>query len=152
MVLMPYIKWQTEQDAGRAALASDRKDHDDADGGEDGREVVGLQEGHDDIVTSEAGQGEQPGRDGGADVGAHDNIDSLTQLHDAGVDEADDHDGGGGGGLDDGRDEGAEEDTAQRAAGQMLEQALQAQTGAALERLAEKVHAIEEQGKAAYKL
>ena len=47
---------------------------------------------------------QKPGRDGRADVGAHDDVDGLTQRHQARVDKADHHDRGGGRALNDGRD------------------------------------------------
>ena len=36
-------------------------------------------------------EGGDLGSDGGSDIGAHDNADGLAQIHQAGIDEADDH-------------------------------------------------------------
>ena len=47
---------------------------------------------------------EDPAGDGGADIGAEDNPYGLAQLHEPGIGQADDHDGGDGGRLYKGRD------------------------------------------------
>ena len=54
-----------------------------------------------------------------ADIGAHDHADGGSERNDAGIDEADDHDGHGGGGLDDAGDERAGEDALDRRAGDL---------------------------------
>ena len=71
-------------------------DEDDARQGHQGREILRLEHVHKDALTLNAGEGENPSREGGSDVGPHDDADGLAQLHDTGVHEAHQHDGHGG--------------------------------------------------------
>ena len=66
----------------------------------------------------------KPRRHRRADVGTHDDADGLRQLHNAGIDKTDYHDRGCRGALNDRRDTGAEQNTAESAGRQPLQNAL----------------------------
>ena len=83
-----------------AALLFGTHDQQDARQSQQGGEVLGLQEIDKKAFALNAGEGQQPCRQGGADVGAHDDADGLSQLHHAGVYQTHQHDRHGGGGLD----------------------------------------------------
>ena len=124
--------------------------HPDADKAEDRAPGIGVHHLGDEAVTLEAGQRQQPAGDGGADIRAHDHADGLMQLHQAGVDEADRHNGGGTAGLNDGGDGHAEQQAAQGAAGHGGQDSLQLTAGCLLQRFTHQVHAIQEHGNAAH--
>ncbi len=117
--------------------------------GQDGRKGGGLEKLQEQAVTFDAAQGQDPGGDGGTDVGAHDDADGLGQIHQAGVNEADDHNGGGGGGLDHSGDRQTCQEAQQAVGGQLAQQAAQAVSGSALQAFAHQVHAEQEQAQAA---
>ena len=79
-----------------ALLPFGSHDEDDARQGHQGRKVLRLEHVHEDALALDAGEGEDPRGEGGADVGAHDDTDGLAQLHDAGVHKAHQHHGHGG--------------------------------------------------------
>ena len=123
----------------------------DADEGQHGGEGVGLQQLQDEAAALQTAQGEDPGGDGGADVGTHDDTHGLLQSHNAGVNKADDHDGGCGGGLDHAGDGEAGEKTGEFVGGQLGEDHFQLAAGGALQGIAHHVHAEQEQAQAAQK-
>ncbi len=71
------------------------------------------------------------------------------QLHDAAVDEADHHNGGGAGTLDDGRYAQAQKKALDGAVGQLAQDLLKMAAGLFFERLAHDVHTEQEQRQAA---
>ena len=91
----------------------------DADEGEERAEGGGLEHLDPDAVALQAGEAQQPAGDSGTHIAAHDDADGLMQLHDAAVDEADHHDGGGAGALDDGGHAETEEETFDGIVGQL---------------------------------
>ena len=58
-------------------------DHGHAYHGENGREIFRLEQPEPKDVALNAGKGEDPGSEGCADVGAHDDAHRLPELHDA---------------------------------------------------------------------
>ena len=71
------------------------------------------------------------------------------QLHDAAVDKADHHNGGGAGALDHGGDAQTQEKALERVVGQFAQNLLQLAAGLLFQRLAHDVHTEQEQGQAA---
>ena len=82
-------------------------------------------------------------RHSGADVGAHDDRDGLSEFHDAGVDKAHRHDGGGGRALDDGRNAGAKRQALDGVVGQAFKCFFQVGAGKTLQGDAEQLHSVE---------
>ena len=78
-------------------------------------------------------------------------IDGLMQLHDATVDKADHHNGGGAGGLDHGGDAEAKEKALEGVIGQLAQNFLELATRLFFQCLAHDVHAEQEQSKATQK-
>lgn len=75
----------------------------------------------------------------------HDDVDGLPQRHQPRVDKADDHDGGGGRALDDGRYAQTGQKADERLAGHLVEQRAQPAARAALQRRAHQAHAEQKQ-------
>ena len=71
------------------------------------------------------------------------------QLHDAAVDKADHHTGGGAGALDHGSDAQTQEKALERVVSQFAQDLLQLAAGLLFQRLAHDVHTEQEQGQAA---
>ena len=80
---------------------------------------------------------------------AHDDVDGLPQRHQPRVDKADDHDGGGGRALNDGRYAQTGQKADERLAGHLVEQRAQPAARAALQRRAHQAHAEQKQRQAA---
>ena len=118
---------------------------DDADEGYHGGEVLRLKELEEEGVAVDAREGQDPGRQGGAHVGAHDDAQGLSQLHDTGVDQAHQHDCHGGGRLHGDGDARAQEEAFDRVAGHLLEELLQFAAGQLLQAGGEDRHAIEKE-------
>ena len=118
---------------------------DDADERENGREGAGLEQPQPDARALDAAEAQKPRGDGGADVRAHDDVDGLPQRHQPRVDKADDHDGGGGRALDDGRYAQTGQKADERLAGHLVEQRAQPAARAALQRRAHQAHAEQKQ-------
>ena len=104
----------------------------------------GLEQGQKDVVGRNVAQPEELRGDRGADVGAHDNSHSLGQLHDAGIDEAHAHYGGGGGALNQTRDQSAKQDSLEHVAGQSFQNTLQPTAGELLQTVGHGGHAEQE--------
>ena len=121
----------------------------DADQCQNRGERSGLEELYKHIAAFDAAQREDPCGDGGTDVGTHDHVDGLPELHDAGVDKTDHHNRGGGGTLDDGGDAKAGEKAGDAAAGQLAQQGAKAVAGPALQSVTHDLHTEEEQTQAA---
>ena len=122
---------------------------DDADERENGREGAGLEQPQPDARALDAAEAQKPRGDGGADVRAHDDVDGLPQRHQPRVDKADDHDGGGGRALNDGRYAETGQKADERLAGHLVEQRAQPAARAALQRRAHQAHAEQKQRQAA---
>ena len=139
---------EAHQDSADAALSVvlAGHGHDDAHHGEDEGEVLGFQHLHPYGVTLDAGQTQDPRGDGGADVGAEDDVEGLGEVHDAGVDQADDHDGGGRRGLDGHGDDGAQGQADEGVGGHLFQQKLQLAAGHLFQAAGHDVHAVEEEG------
>ena len=141
-----------EAQKGRAGVPADAalgpQHQQDADEGQDGGEGGGLQELQHQAVPLDAAEAQEPGGDGGADVGAHDDADGLAELHEAGVHEAHHHDGGGGGGLDHRRDAETQQQRPEGAAGHAGEDVFQPGARGLLQGVPHDVHAEEEEGQA----
>ena len=124
-------------------------EHDNAHKAQQGAPGIGAEHLDKEALALQTGQAQQPGGHGGAHVSAHDDAHRLVQVHQAGVHETNDHDGGGGGGLDHGGDRQAQQKTAQGRGGHLAQNDLQLAAGGLLQVLAHDVHAVEEHGKAA---
>ena len=96
-------------------------------------------------VEGETGR-HDPGAHGGADVGAHDDGDGLSQGEQRCIHEGYRHDGGCGGGLDGYGYEGTGEDAGEPVGGHGAQEVSQLGTRHFLERLAHHLHAVNEQG------
>lgn len=110
----------------------------------------GLQQLDPQAAAVDARQAQQPGGDGGAHIGAHNDVDGLTQGHEAGVDKAYHHHCGGRGALNDGGDAQARQKAHKHPAGHLIQETAQLAAGPALQGLAHQVHAEQEQAQAAY--
>ena len=111
---------------------------------QEGAQYGGLEQQKKQVVGGDIPQAQELCRDGGADIGPHDDADRLLQLHDARVNEADAHDGGGGGALDQSGDQRAQQDTPEHIAGQPFQYALQTAAGQLLQAVGHGGHAEEE--------
>ena len=142
---------EAQQDFTDAALAvlADHI-HPDADEAEDRAPRGRVHHLGEEAVALQAGQREQPAGDSRTDICAHNDADGLMQLHQAGVDEADGHNGGGTAGLNDGSDGHAEQQTADGAAGHGGQNALQLTAGGLFQSFPHQVHAIQKHGNAAH--
>ena len=123
----------------------------DADEGEDRAEGGGLEHRDPEAVTLQAGKAQDPTGDGGAHVAAHDDADGLMQLHDATVDKADHHNGGGAGGLNHGGDAEAKEKALEGVIGQLAQNFLELAARLFFQCLAHDVHTEQEQSKTTQK-
>ena len=132
-----------------APLALGAHDQQDTRQSDQGREVLRLQQVHKDVLTLDAGERQNPRRQGGADVGAHDDADGLSQLHDAGVHQAHQHHRHGGGGLDGDGDARAQQQALEGAGGHALEHPLQLAAGHLFQALGHDGHAVQEERQAA---
>ena len=94
-----------------------------------GAKVLRAHHGEKQVVRGDVSQTENLGGDSGADVGAHDDAHGLLQLHDARVDEAHAHDGGGGRAVDQTGDQGADEYAHKQVVGQPFQNGLQTAAG-----------------------
>ena len=121
----------------------------DADKGQHRAEGGGLEHIDQEAVALQAGKAQDPAGDRGAHIAAHDNADGLMQLHDAAVDKADHHNGGGAGALDHGGDAQTQEKALERVVSQFAQDLLQLAAGLLFQRLAHDVHTEQEQGQAA---
>ena len=125
------------------------------DGGADAHGHIGqhggLEQLHDDTVLQGTGgiQTQQLSGDGGADVGAHDDAHGLTQVRDAGVDEAHHHNCGCRRTLDDAGDQGADADGLKDVAGNCFQGFFQLFAGHFLQGVAHGEHAVDEKSQAA---
>ena len=142
-----HQRGKTQQDQTGVFLLAVLEEHvvDDANQRQDRGKGGGLQQLDEDVAAFDAAEAEDPGGDGGADVSAHDDVDGLTQGQQAGVDEADHHDGGGGGTLNDGGDGKTGQEAHGLVGGQLTEQNPETVTGPALQGLAHEVHAKQKQ-------
>ena len=103
--------------------------HHNADDGQDGRKVFGLQHLQPHIAALDAGKGEDPRRQRRADIGAEDDIQRLAKLHNAGIDQTHQHYRDRRGGLHRYGDGGAQQHTHQRAGRHRFQQLLQLSAG-----------------------
>ena len=130
-------------------LALGPHDEQDARQGEERGEVLRLQEIQKHALALDAGEGQNPRRQRGAHVGAHDDADGLAQLHDAGVHQAHQHHRHRRGGLDGDGDARAQEQALHGVGGHALQKPLQPAAGHLLQALGHGGHAVEEEGQAA---
>ena len=119
----------------------------DTHGAQQGSQGGGLENLHQQAVTLQCGQGQNPGCDGGAHIGAHNHADGLPQGHNSRVDEAHHHDSGGGGGLNHGGHRHAQQEAFGHIGAHFRQNGLQLAACQSLQRGAHDVHAEEEQGK-----
>ena len=108
----------------------------------------GLQQLDPHVAAVDACQTQQPRGDGGAHVGAHDDVDGLPQRHQSGVDEAYHHHGGGRRALNNGGDTKTRQESGEYVAGHFIQQRPQLAAGTALQSLSHQVHAEQEQAQA----
>ena len=120
-----------------------------ADQAQNGGERGGFEHLHQQIIAADTGQGQQPCRHRGTDVGTHDHVDGLTQGHQRRVNKADHHNGGGCGGLNNARHSKAGKQAQQTVGSQFAKQGAQAVAGAAFQSIAHYVHTKKEQAHAA---
>lgn len=91
---------------------------------------------HQKAASFDTGEAEDPGRNGGTDIGAHDNTDGLAQRHQTGIDETDNHNRSGRGALNNGGNTKAGQQTHQAVLGHLFQQRAQATARPALQGLA----------------
>ena len=96
-----------------------------------------------------AGERKDPGRQRRADVGAHDDAHRLSELHDAGIDQANQHDGHGRRGLDGNGDAGAQQQALKGVGGHLAKRFFQLSARQLLEPRGHDMHSVEEKGKSA---
>ena len=132
-----------------AALLFRAHDEQDARQGHQGGEVLGLEKVDKEAVALNAGEGQEPRRQGGADVGTHDDPDGLAQFHNTGVYQAHQHDRHSGGGLDGDGDARAQKQALDGVGGHTLEKALQPSAGHLFQAFGHNRHAVEEKGQSA---
>ena len=108
-----------------------------------------LEQLHEDAVTLDTGQAQDPRSRSGTDVRAHDHVDRLLEGHNAGVGKADDHDGGRRGGLDNGSHRKAGDEAHHLTGGHACQQTLQTAARTFFQILTHEIHTHEEQTQAA---
>ena len=115
------------------------------------RKIGRFDESHQDTVTDRRARIETQDLrgDGGTDIGAHDDADRLIQGHDAGVNEADDHNSGRRGRLDHRGDGNAHQKGGENIACHLFQGAFQLSACGLLEAVAHRGHTVQEQRKAA---
>ena len=143
---------KAQQDGAGVLLLVGLAEHieDDADQGQHRGKGRGLQQLHPGAAAVDARQAQQPRGDGGAHVGAHDDVDGLAQGHQPRVHEAHHHHRGGGGALDNGGDAQARQEAHEHPAGHLIQQGPQLAAGPAFQGLAHHVHAEQEQTQSAH--
>ena len=119
--------------------------HENTDQSDDRREIRGLKERQENIVTLNSCQRQEPCRDRGTDVGTEDDADRLIQRHDLGIDKADYHDNGGTGRLNDCRHQHTEECALPFVGGQRLKDVLHLSARDLFQALPKRCNAIKEQ-------
>ena len=97
-------------------------------------------------------QADQEAGDGGADIGAHDDIDGLAQLEKTCVEKPHHHDGRGGGGLNGARHHQADQHAEQWVGGDPLEQGFEARPRHGFQAFSHELHAEQEQSQSAEQL
>lgn len=122
---------------------------DDADHGDDAGDGRGAQQLHPAAAPANAGQGNDPAGDAGAQNAAQDHGDGLAELHESGIDKTNHHDGRGRGGLDHRRDQGAQQDPLRPVAGQAVQDHLQLVAGRQIQPVAHERNAVQEQRQSA---
>jgi len=132
-------------------FALDEHKEDDADDKGDGGKVIGLEEGENSAACLNIHKSDYPCGDGGADVGAHNNADTLTEVQNACANKTHGEDDGGGGTLNDGGDQQTGEQTGDNIAGELAEEVFEGITGALLKAVAHNLHTVEEHSKTAQK-
>ncbi len=141
---------EADHDLADVALAGLFAHHDEhnADKRDDRGEILRLEQ-LDPARAVHAGQRQDPRRERRADVRAHDDADRLPELHDAGVDQTDEHDRHGGRGLDGDGDDRAECHAREAVLRHRFEGALQRAACQFSQSAGHHVHAIEEERKPA---
>ena len=119
--------------------------------GQQRAEILRLHQRENDIIRGDIAQAEDLSGDGGADIGAHNDAHGLLQLHDAGVDEAHAHDGGGGRAVDQSRHQRAHQNAHENIVGELLHNAFQPSAGEFFQSVRHRRHAEEEGGDCAQK-
>ncbi len=132
-----------------AGLLFGEHNHDDARKGQQGRKVLGLEHLDPEDAALDARKTGQPGGKGGADVGAEDDMNGLTELHDARVHQTHQHDGGGRGRLDGDGDHRAQHDADERVGCHFAQHFLQPAAGHLFQTAGHDVHAEQEKGQTA---
>ena len=123
----------------------------DADHRDDARERRGAQQLHPATPAGEIRQADDPARDARAEDRAEHDADGLTYLHHAGVDKAHHHHRRGGRGLDHGGHAGAQQNSSDRGAAELIENQLELIARHPFQSVAHQAHTEQEQGNAAQK-
>ena len=118
--------------------------HDDTDQGYDGGEGFRFQHSQERVVPLDAGKAEDPCSQCRTDVGTHEDADGLTQLHDAGVYQTDQHNGQRRRGLDGNGDAHAQQQALDLVGGHLLQNDLQLAAGEFFQTGGHDVHTIQE--------
>ena len=108
-------------------------------------EGAGFQHGQKYIAALNAGEGQQPGGDTGADIGAHNNAHHLVQCHNAGIYKAHGHHGHGAGGLDHGGNAGAQQHALNAVVGHFFQHGLEFAAAHFFQAAAHHIHAKEKE-------
>ena len=116
-----------------------------ADDRHDRRKAARLEQLDKQAAALKAGQRKNPARDGRTDIRAHDDADSLAQLHDARIDKTNDHDRRRRRRLDDRRHQRTQQHGLDLVLRQLFKDALQLAAGKAGQAVAHDVHAVQEQ-------
>ena len=142
---MPYIRIEKPiitRPTSRAALPLGAHNEQNTDQSQQGGEILGLEEVDKEVLAFDAGEGQQPRCQGGADIGTHDDADGLSDLHDTGVHQTHQHDRHSGGGLNGDGDAGAQQQTFDGVGSHALEQPLQLAAGHFFQTFGHDRHAI----------
>jgi len=143
---------QSNESYAVGGLALYKHKENDAQNKGNGSQGVRLEDREQTVAGFDVHKGYDPSGDGGADIGAHNDADSLTESQDARADKTHGEDDGGGGALDDGGDDGTGQNAGQNIAGELAQKVFQSVTGALLKAVAHDLHAVKEQGKTAQQL
>ncbi len=144
-------KAESYEGCALGGFALDEHKEDNADDKGDRSEVVGLEEGKQSAACLDIHKSDYPGGDGGADVGTHNNADTLTEVQNTCANKTHGEDDGCGGTLNDGGDQQAGKKTGDNIAGELAKEVFEGVTGALLKAVTHDFHTVEEHGKTAEK-
>ena len=138
---------------GLGVLAFDEHDQDNARDQSDGSQSVRIEQPQKQAAVGlDGAQADDLGRDGGADVRAHDDGYRLTQIQNPRADQSDSQDNRSRGTLNHRGDHGTGENAHDHIAGDLFQYPLQSGAGTVFQTVAHDLNAVEEHGQTAQKL